>query len=130
MSIQSEIISALAGVAGDRVFPDSTPESVPAPMVVVKRIGFEPLNVLTGTTGLAKSTFLFTCWGSRLDEPRKKGAKTIALETAAAVRLAVYGGTSGSPFSTFFEEAVSGEDFEPETLEVMEPVSFSFWHSV
>jgi hypothetical protein len=134
MSIQSDIISALAGVAGNRVYPDAAPEGVTPPLVIVRRTLYEPLALLLGSSGIAKSTFTFECWGAKpsligqLTTSQSKMAKSSALATASEVKAAIIGGTAGSPFRTYFFEAVDGEDFDPQTLEMMEPVSASFWH--
>lgn len=132
MTIEADIVTALSGVADDRVFPNAAPESVPAPLIIMRRIGYDPLMLLTGSAGIAKSTFIFMCWGAKTgDTPEtRKGAKKRAMELASDVRAAINGDSSGSSFTSFFEEPVDSDDFEPETLEIMEPVSFSFWHGV
>lgn len=134
MSIHSQIKDALEGVAGNRVYPDAASDKAVPPLVIIRRVLYEPLPLLSGPSGIAKSTFSFDCWGAnpvnvgQLTPQEIRTAKASALATAAEVRAAITGDSSGSPFSTFYFEPVSGEDFEPQTLEVMEPVSASFWH--
>jgi uncharacterized protein DUF3168 len=115
MTIQKDVMDALAGLSAP-VHQEFAPEGTPLPYVIVRRVSSEPLNLLSGYSGQTKSTFVFECW------ERKKSA---AVELAAAVRSAIEGATA---IETKSREPVSGEDFAPEILVLMEPVEFSFWH--
>lgn len=124
MSIQSDIVTALASVVGGRVYPaGEVPEKVPLPLVTFRRTLHAPIMTLTGYEGTTNSVFVFECWG---ETTATASAKQAALTTAAAV-IAAIDGAAGLPLK--YRTEVTGEDYDPETLETMEPVSYSFWHA-
>jgi hypothetical protein len=118
MSIQSDIVTALAAVAGGRVYPQAAPQDAALPFVVYRRTAYEPVNLLQGAATNARSTFTFECWGTTLDS---------ALTTAAAVVAAV---EAAAPLASRFRVDGSGDDYEPVADVFMEPISYSFWHAV
>ncbi|MGH7785088.1 MAG: hypothetical protein ACREO5_14770 [Candidatus Binatia bacterium] len=122
MSIQSDIISALSGVAGDRIYPEAAPESIDLPMVIYVRKLREPLMTLGGPSGDVQSEFIFECYAK---------SKMEALTVADDVRTAILAAMDASPalLPIQYETQVSTEDYLPEVMEYMEPVGFSFWHS-
>lgn len=122
MSIQADIMTALANVADGRVYPESAPEGMDPPYVIMRRIVYDPIMTLNGRAAVAKSTYIFECWGQKSKESTAKAA---SLATALDVRAAIEASATG--LQPFFE-AVSGEDFVPQTLEMMEPLTVSFWH--
>ena len=131
MSIESDIITALSGVAGGRVYPvGEVPENLLAntatqkTFVAYRRLSYDPVMTLAGPEGDARSQMLFECWGGKT---ASTSAKQSALSLAASVRAAI---NAAAGLTRKYEVQVSGEDFEPETLEVMEPVLFDFWHAV
>ena len=122
MSIKDDVIAALAGVAPDdfgnaKVFPDAAPQDVVLPMVIVKRVEYAPENVLAGTTEVARSKFVFECWATTQDE-----ANSIAADVVTAIEAQIAEGMVA------YRDIASGEDYQPETDEYVEPVYFSFWH--
>jgi hypothetical protein len=121
VSIHSEIITALADVASGRVFPDYAKEKTPYPLVVFRRVKYAPIMTLIGPEGTANSEFVFECWGK--DTPSET-AKAAALALAGELRDAI----NASDIVNKYEVEVGGDDFDAETLELMEPVQFSFWH--
>ncbi len=123
MSIHSDIVTALASVASGKVYPDAAPENVEPPLVIYRRIAYEPLMTLQGYNDLARSTFLFECWAKPTSSTTGKAG---AIALAAQVQSAIDAATS---FQSKWREAVSGDQYESETSELMEPVQYSFWHS-
>ena len=124
MSIQSDIITALAAVAGGRVYPTGeVPEDAPLPLVTYRRILHAPIMTLTGYEGTTNSVFVFECWG---ETTGTTSAKQVALDTAAAVVAAI---DAAAGLTRKYRTDVSGEDYDAETLETMEPVQYSFWHA-
>lgn len=122
MTIHADIVTALAAVASGKVYPDAAPENVEPPLVIYRRIAYEPLMTLQGYAGQAKSTFLFECWAKPTTATTGKAA---ALTLAGQVQAAIDAGTFGSKW----REDVSGDQYDIETSELMEPVQYSFWHS-
>jgi len=49
MALESDIKTALAGVAGGRVYPDVTPDNVTFPCVIYQQVGGEVLAPLDGS---------------------------------------------------------------------------------
>jgi len=123
MTIHSDIVTALAGVASGQVYPDAAPENVEPPLVIYRRLAYDPLMTLQGYAGQARSTFLFECWGKPTSSIT---AKASALALAASVQSAIDGAAG---LTIKYREPVSGDQYEVETLELMEPVQYSFWHS-
>ena len=115
MSIQSDIIAALAGVAGGRVYPQAAPADAPRPFVIYRRVNQDPLGTLDGFEGSINSVFSFDCYADNY---------AAALATADSVRAAIDGGGF-----TSYRDAGSGEDYEPVIDAYMEPVIYGFWHT-
>lgn len=116
MSIQSDIITALASVAGGRIYPQAVPEGIAMPFVVYRRTSQDPLATLQGAEGSVNSVFSFDCYADTY---------AAALSTAAAVRTAI----AGASGLTSYPDAGSGEDYEPVIDAFMEPVIYGFWHT-
>lgn len=116
MSIQSDIVTALSGVASGNVYPEAAPQLIALPMVIIVRTAREPLALLTGSAGTAKYTFVFECY-----DKTKAGAITLADSVRAAIVAAI------STLNTQYEVSVSADQYEAQVNEYMEPVSFSFW---
>lgn len=124
MSIQSDIVTALANVCGGRVYPfGEVPEDAALPLVVFRRTTLNRIPVLGGYSGLSISEFIFECWGEKSDTA---SAKAVALSTADAVRSAIAAATA---ITSKWDTVISGEDYDAETLEEMEPVGFGFAHT-
>lgn len=124
MSIQSDIVTALAAVAGGRVYPTGeVPEKAPLPLVTFRRTLHAPIMTLGGYEGTTNSVFVFECWG---ETTAIVSAKQSSLDLATAVIAAI---EAAAGLVNKYRIDVSGEDFDPETLETMEPVGYSFWHA-
>lgn len=117
MSIQSDVVTALAGIADDRVYPNEAPEKTEFPYVVFQRISHEPLMTLAGYAGVTKSTFMFECWAKTYAE-----AMDLAEDVRTAIEAAV------APVHKF-REVGDPDDHEPAVGAYVEPVLFSFWHA-
>lgn len=120
MSVESELTAVLKPIAP--VFPDAVRDGKTLPpLLIYRRTRFEPLNVLSGSAGMSKSTFVIECWAA--SEP-SISAKKSALALAKAVSDAMEADTTLESVRV----PVHGEEFEPETLEIMEPIAYAIWH--
>ena len=115
MSLQSDIVTALAGVAGGKVFPQFVNADQAPPFVVYRIATKDPLQTLDGTIHQRNSVAVFECY----DE-----SYAAALVLADAVRSAI---TASS--LTQYEDTAPGEDYEPQVDLFMEPVYLGFWHT-
>lgn len=115
MSIQSDIVTALASVAGGRVYPQVAEQDAVMPFVVYRLLSKTPAQKMNGSAGLINTIVEFACWAETY-------AAAIAL--AENVRTAI---NAASLIS--YEDSSSGEDYEPQTDAFVEPVTFGFWHS-
>jgi len=115
MSLQSDIVTALAAVAGGRVYPQVAEQGAAKPFVVYRILSKDPAQKLGGGAGVTNTSVVFDCWAETY-------AAAIAL--AEQVRAAL---DASSLIS--YEESASGEDYELETDEFVEPVNYGFWHS-
>jgi hypothetical protein len=125
MSIQSDVVTALSGVVGGRVYPEAAPQDIVLPMVIYTRKSRDPLSTLLGATGDVNSEIVFECYAKT-----KLEALDVADDVRAAIvaaRSSVLGGSGVLPVQ--YEMPVSTEDYTPETMEYMEPVGFGFWHA-
>lgn len=123
MSIQSDIVTALANVCGGRVYPSGEiPDDAPLPLVVFRRTTLNRVPTLGGYSGISISDFVFECWGEKSET---QSAKAVALATADAVRSAI----NASAIRDKWDLVLGGEDYDAETLEEMEPVGFGFAHT-
>lgn len=116
MSIETDIVTALASVASGRVYPDAAPQDAALPLVIIKRVSSEPLMTLQGYAGLTKSEFSFECWGS---------TKSSAVSTRDAVFTAI-DAAAGLTIKT--REQSGSEEYEPNTDQYAEVAQYSFWH--
>jgi hypothetical protein len=114
MSLQSEIVTALAAVAGGKLYPQIAEQEATMPFVVYRITGKEPAQRLNGSAGLTRYTVLFESWAETY---------AAALALADQVRAAIEASSL-----TSFEEPASGEDYEPVTDAFVEPVVFGFWY--
>jgi len=115
MSLQSDIVTALAAVASGKVYPQFVPADVDPPFVVYRIINKDPLQTLSSGTVLINSQVEFDCFSETYS-----GALTLA----AAVKAAVV--ASGL---TYYESTSPGENYEPEVDIFMEPIFYGFWHT-
>lgn len=123
MTISADIVTALAAVAVDefsnaKVFPQAAPEDVLVPLVTFKRLKYEPENTTQGYAGIARSTFVFECWGKTQDE---------ADDLADAVTAAIDADSTLQGQAALRVDA-EGEAYESGPDEYVTPVYYSFWH--
>lgn len=123
MSIQSDIGTALAGIAGGKVWPEAAEldddGKVVPPFCVYVRTSCAPLQTLLGSNGDINSEFVFECYGTR---------KTEAMALADQVRAAIVAART-TILKVQYEMPVTTESYTPEVMEYMEPVGFGFWHT-
>jgi hypothetical protein len=119
MSLQSDLVTALAGVAGGQVYPDAVPADIDKPYVVYRVKNESPLSRLNGTVDLIKFSVDFLCFENTYNE---------SLTLAGAVRAAINAITPTATFM-FFPTTSSGEDYVVPVDDYMVPVSFGFWHT-
>lgn len=115
MSLQSDIITALATVAGGRVYPQIAEQEAAMPLVVYRLLSKDPAIKLSGGAGLTNTIVSFECWAETYQG---------AIDLAEQLRAAIDASTLIS-----YEESASGEDYEPPTDYYVEPVTYGFWHS-
>lgn len=113
MSLQSSLITALANVAGGKLYAQIIPADARPPYVAYRVLAKDPLSTLDGSTQMTRYSVAFECYGRSYEE---------ALSTAAAVSAAI-----ASSGLTYFPEPSPGEDYIPEADEFMEPVFAGFW---
>ncbi len=122
MSIHADIKIALDGVAAvtaageTRVYPDAAPQDAPLPFVIMRQTLNDPQMTLMGYSGITHSVYVFECWAK---------TKAVALSLAADVVVAI----EASAIVMKFREPSSGEDYEPLSDQLVEPVQYSFWHA-
>lgn len=114
MSLQSDIVTALASVAGGRVYPQAAPAEAAMPFVVYRVLEKEPLTTLGGVLEATRYTVVFDCWAEKYAD---------ALSTAQSVRTAI----DASAALVSFHVSAPGEDFEPSVDAFVEPVHYGFW---
>ena len=80
MSLQSDIVTALSGVASGRIFPQVAPQESDLPFVVYRLISKDPAQKMNGGAGITNTSVVFDCWAETY-------AAAIAL--AESVRTAI-----------------------------------------
>lgn len=117
MSIQSDIKTVLASVAGGRVYPEAAPDNAALPLVVYRKVSSEPLMTLQGYAGTTRFVFVFDCWARTYLE---------AMSIADSVRTAIEAAAALKPLT---REPADPDDYEPAVDQFVEPVLYSFWHA-
>lgn len=115
MSLQSDLITALSGVASGRVYPQIAPENAVYPLVNYRVLNKSPIVTIDGVVHATDYQVVFECWGATY---------AAALTLAAAVRAAIV--SSGLNYSPIDEP---GEDYEAQADSYMEPVYYEFMHT-
>ena len=112
MSIHTDIVTALAGVAGGRIKPNIADPETDYPLVNYRILNKEHVTTIHGTVLATEYQVVFECW-----------AKTYAaaLGVADDVRAAIV--ASALDYSHVDEP---GEEFDQAADSFMEPVYFSF----
>lgn len=111
MTIESDLKTALAAVAGGRVYPLVAPENVVKPFVTYKA-QVTPIVMLSGAEIGRQTLITLECWGETFAS---------ALSTAAAVRAAI---VASALVCSAIESPEDG--YAPETDEYVRPVSYLF----
>lgn len=113
MTIQSDIVAALAGIAGDRIYAKIAPEDSPYPLVNYRIPNKEPIATIDGITHATKYQIVFECWGKTYQS---------ALDTAASVRAAIQSSTT----LKFYPIDEPDDDYDVQTDSYLERVFFGF----
>lgn len=112
MSIHTDLVTALAAVAGGRVYPQIAPENAAYPLVNYRVLNKTPLLAADNTTLATQYQIVFECWAT---------SYASALSTAAAVRAAI-----AASALNFYAVDEPGEEYEAAADSFMEPVYFGF----
>ena len=113
MSVQEDVVTALATVGDGKLYPQVAPADAELPFVVYRRLSQEPLLTLGGATAATKSVMEFACCAKTYAE---------ALSLADTVRATLYASSLN-----WFPVPAPGEAYEPEVDGFMEPVYAGFW---
>jgi hypothetical protein len=111
MTIEASVVTALAAVAGGRVYPIVAPEKAVKPFVVYKP-KTTPITLLSGSIIGNKTLIVFEAWGNSYSE---------AMTTAAAVQTAII---AASLHGVGVEPPEDGYDMQ--TDEYVRPLAFEF----
>ena len=114
MSFQSDLITALAGVASNKIYPQAAPDRTTVPLVIFRILNKDTLQTLNGTTGQTNYSVVFECYASTYS-----GALTLAGSITTALEISSL---------VVYRESAPGEEYEYTTDAFMEPVYFGFWH--
>jgi len=112
--IQQDVVAALSGVAGGRVFPNVAPNNVSKPYVVYARVSSAPENTLADGAPIDNTRLQVDCFETTY-------AAAIAL--AEAVKAAIK--SSAIAHVLLLEQ----DQFEPEAMLHRVILDFSIWHS-
>ena len=110
MTIQADIVTALAGVASGRVYPQIAPENATYPLVNYRILNKAPITTIHGTTLATDYTVVFECWATTYS-----GALTLA----ESVRTAINASTLNK-----VETDEPGEEYDVQADSFMEPVYY------
>ena len=115
MSLQSDIMTALASLGANTVWPQAVPEDEDPPFVVYRILNKDPLTTLDNSNIDINSTVAFECYAETY---------SAAIALAASVKAAIKASNL-----TSYETTAPGEDYIPLIDGYMEPVFFGFWHT-
>jgi hypothetical protein len=115
MSLQTDIVTALADVASGQIYPQFATADIDLPFVIYRILNKSPLGTLSDGTVEVNTIVEFDCYADSYSE---------ALTLAESVKAAI--GLSGL---TFYESTAPGESYEQDVDVFMEPVFFGFWHT-
>lgn len=111
MTIESDVVTALAGVAGGRIYPIVAPEKAAKPFVVYKA-QVEPITLLNGSVIGHKTILVFEAWGKNYAD---------AVTTCAAIQPAlIAAGIYGIPVEP------PEDGYDPQVDEYVRPLALSF----
>lgn len=113
MSIHTDLITALAAVAGGRVYPQIAPAESVYPLVNYRILNTDRTVTLDGAVACIEYQIVFECWASTYAQ---------SISTADSVRAAVI--ASALLDHSYIDEP--GEEFDASGDLYMTPVYFSF----
>jgi hypothetical protein len=114
MSLQSDIMTSLASLGENKVWPQAVPEDIPPPFVVYRVVNKSPLTTLDDSEDTINTIISFESYGADYDA---------ALTLAGQVQTAIE--TSGL---VYYKTTSPGEDYIPLIDGYVEPLFFGFWH--
>lgn len=112
MSIHTDLVTALASVAGGRVYPQIAPAEATYPLVNYRILNKEQIVATSGVVLAINYQIVFDCWGKTYAS---------ALSTAAAVRAAIV--ASALNYTPVDEP---GEEFDHSADMYSEQVHYNF----
>lgn len=122
MSIAADLKTALGSLTLATYWPNYAPEGTDVPVAIGVCDSYDPIMTLQGPEGTANSIYTVQCWG-------RKTATTTAKSSALAIAAEVVAAIEASNIKLRYRLGVSAEEFAEETLQVMEPIRYSFWHA-
>lgn len=115
-TVQEDVVAALAGVTGGRIYPLTRPQGATLPCVTYQRVSGQSVQSHSGASGQARSRFQFDVWGRTYDDVAAAGD---------ALRVALIGlrGALGVLQLNDHDEA------DPLTGMVRRSLDFAIWHA-
>ena len=115
MSLQSDLVTALAGVASGRVYPQVAPADAALPFVIYRVLDKTPEDTMNHTGTLINTILAFESYADDYLE---------SLTVSASVVSAI-----SSSGLDYYKTTSPGENYEVLTDDYMEPVFYGFWHT-
>lgn len=116
MSIQTDIMAALATLGPNKVWPQAVPEEIAPPFVVYRALSKEPVGSLDNSQMLARFIVAFECYADDFAGALSLAAQVDTLMMASGMNV--------------YRETMPGEDYIPLTDGFMEPVFVGIWHTL
>lgn len=111
-----DIVAAISGLFGGRVYPDTAPHSTPRPFCIFSNVGGRPVNGFCGDADHQNARIQFDVWSdTRLE------SYTLMRDLAALVTAAPLHGTSLGSLFTAYDEVTRSRHARQD---------FSFWFPV
>ena len=114
MSLQTDIMTALAGIGADKVWPEAVPEDIDTPFVVYRIMSQDPEVTLDDSLDLNRYAVAFECYADDY-----QGALTLAGQVATAMSASTL---------VQYKDTSPGDDYIPLLDGYMAPLFFGIWH--
>lgn len=121
MSLQSDIVTALAGLGSDKVWPQAVPDDISPPFTVYRILNKRPETTLDDSEDAVLSVVVFESYAEDY-----QGALTLSESVEAAIVAYDW----GSANTAYYRDVSPGEDYIPLIDGFMEPVFFGFWTNI
>lgn len=116
MSLQTDIMTALASLGTDKVWPQAVPEDIDMPFVVYRVLNKRPETTLNDSEDAVNSVVVFESYADDYQS---------ALTLSGSVETAIQASSM-----TYYRDVSPGEDYIPLIDGYMEPVFFGFWTNI